>query len=86
MEAPEDFKNLGATRKKFIQKMTGKFLYLGRVIDGTLLTPLSTIASQQGSPTEDTMNRPQHLLDYITTQEDAVLSYHENDMLLTVHV
>ena len=75
MEAPEDFKNLGATRKKFIQKMTGKFLYLGRVIDGTLLTPLSTIASQQGSPKEDTMDRTQHILDYIATKEDAVLKH-----------
>ena len=37
--------------QKFIQKVTGKFLYLGRAIDSTLLTPLSAIASQQAAPT-----------------------------------
>ena len=45
MDEPEEFKELDATGKKFIQRVTGKFLYLGRAIDGTLLTPLSAIAS-----------------------------------------
>ena len=36
----------------------GKFLYLGRAVDGTILTPLSAIASKQSSPTEDTLHKP----------------------------
>ena len=32
---------LGKTEQNFIQKVTGKFLYLGRAVDSTLLTPLS---------------------------------------------
>jgi hypothetical protein len=47
----------------------GQALYLGRANDGTLLTPLSTIASQQSPSNEDTMDRTQHFLDYIVTQE-----------------
>ena len=85
MDEPEEFKELDAAGKKFIQKVTGKCLHLGRAIDGTLLTPLSAIASMQSSPTEDTMNRTKHLLDYIATQEDAVVTYHANGMTLAAH-
>jgi hypothetical protein len=31
--------------KKFIQQVCGKFLFLGRVVDSTLLCPISAIAS-----------------------------------------
>ena len=85
MDIPEEYEDLSAAGKKFIQQVTGKFLYLGRAIDGTLLTPLSAIASQQGSPTKDTMDRTKHFLDYMATQEDAVLTYHASDMILAVH-
>ena len=49
--------------KKFIQQVCGKFLFLGRAVDSTLLFPISAIASQSVSPTEDTMRQ--------THQEDA---------------
>jgi hypothetical protein len=71
--------------QKFIQKVTGKFLYLGRSVDTTLLTPLSAIAAKQASPTEETMERTRKLLDYIASQEDAVITYHASDMVLAVH-
>ena len=85
MDIPEEFEDLDAAGKKFIQQVTGKLLYLGRALDGTLLTPLSAIASQQGSPTKDTMDRTKHFLDYMATHEDTVLTYHASDMILTVH-
>ena len=44
MDKPEEFREVDAAEKKFIQQATGKFLYLGRAIDGTLLTSLSAIA------------------------------------------
>ena len=47
-DAPES-PPLDKTEQKFVQKVTGKFLYLGRAIDSTLLTPLSAIASQHSS-------------------------------------
>lgn len=41
--------------KKFIQHVNGKFLYLGRAVDLTILTALSALAAQQLAPTEETM-------------------------------
>jgi len=71
--------------KRFIQQVYGKFLFLGRAVDSTLLCPISTIASQSSKPTKDTMRYTLQLLDYLATQEDAMLSYHASDMVLAVH-
>ncbi len=71
--------------KCFIQQVCGKLLLLGRAVDSTLLCPISAIASQSSKPTTDTMQQTLQLLDYLATQEDAVLSYHASDMLLAVH-
>ena len=61
------------TEKKFIQKVCGKFLLYGRAIDSTVLTPISAIASQSANPTKETLAHNNQLLDYLTTQEEAVL-------------
>jgi hypothetical protein len=54
--------------KRFIQQVCGKFLFLGRAVDSTLLCPISTIASQSSKPTEDTMQQTLQLLNYLATQ------------------
>ncbi len=71
--------------KKFIQKVCGKFLFLARAVGPTLLCPISAIASQSANPTTDTMKQTQQLLDYIASQEDAVITYHASDMILAAH-
>jgi hypothetical protein len=71
--------------KRFIQQVCSKFLFLGRAVDSTLLCPISPIASQSSKPAEDTMCQTLHLLNYLVTQEDAVLSYHASNMVLAVH-
>jgi hypothetical protein len=71
--------------KHFIQQVCGKFLFLGRAVDSTLLCPISAIASQLSKPTTVTMQQTLQLLDYLATQEDAVLSYHASDMILAAH-
>ena len=76
---------LDAKGKKFIQQVCGKFLFLGRAVDSTLLCPISAIASQSSKPTEDTMKQTKQLLDYIATQEEAVLTYNASEMKLAVH-
>ena len=40
--------------QKYIQKVNGKFLRYAQGVDGTLLTPLSALASQQAKPTTET--------------------------------
>ena len=71
--------------KKFIQKVNGKFLYLGRAVDLTILTALSSLASQQAAPTDETKRRAMQLLDYLATQEEAVLTYRASNMVLAIH-
>jgi hypothetical protein len=76
---------VGDKEKKHIQKVTGKFLWYGRGVDGTILTPLSAIAAKQSQPTVNTINRSQQIMDYLATQEPAVLTYRKSDMVLAVH-
>ena len=47
-----------------VQKVTGNFLWYAQAIDGTILTPLSTLTAQQAHPTTETMKKVKHFLDY----------------------
>jgi hypothetical protein len=55
------------------------------MVDCTLLCPISAITLQSSKTTEDTMQHTLQLLNYLATQEDAVLSYHASNMVLAVH-
>ena len=76
---------VGPEEQKHLQQVNGKFLWYARGVDGTLLTPLSALTSQQAKPTTETMKRAQQFLDYIATQEPAVLTYRKSDMILSIH-
>jgi hypothetical protein len=71
--------------KKFIQEVTGVFLFLAQAVGGTMLTPLSSLASEQASPTELTMEKWLQFLDYATTQDNAILTYKASNMILAIH-
>jgi len=70
---------------KFIQQVVGKFLYLARGVDCTILPALSSLSSQQAEPTETTLQRAHQLLHYLASQEEAILTYSASDMVLAVH-
>jgi hypothetical protein len=76
---------LDAQGKCFIQQLCGKFLFLGRAIDSTLLCPISALAAQSSNPTEDTIRCATQLLDYLGTHEEAILTYNASNMILAVH-
>ena len=76
---------LSSKDKTFIQQVTGVFLFLGRAVDSTLLMPLSAIASEQANPTEATMQKCKQFLDYVASQEEAVLTFRASDMILAIH-
>ena len=76
---------LDAKGKLFIQQVTGTFLYYARAVDATMLMALSTIASDQASPTERTMKKTLKFLDYVASHPDAVLTYNASSMVLNVH-
>jgi len=67
-----------------IQSIVGSCLYYGRAMDGTILTSLNDIGSQQAKPTEDTNQEAAWLLDYLHTHPDAVLLFKASDMILYV--
>ena len=71
--------------KKQIQEIVGSLLYYARAVDCTMLPALNAIATQQSTPTENTMKAVTHLLNYATTHPNAVLRYRASDMILHVH-
>ena len=60
-------------------------MFLGRLVESTLLFTISAIASQSTNPNEETIKQTQQLLDYILTQEEAIITYSAGDMKLAVH-
>eukprot|EP00956_Cyclotella_meneghiniana_P038365 scaffold152976_cov64-Cyclotella_meneghiniana.AAC.2 len=83
---PEDTTpKLNKDKKRFIQEVTGTFLFYARAIDSTMLTALSALASEQANPTEATMTKCKQFLDYAATQEEAVVTYKASDMKLAIH-
>jgi hypothetical protein len=75
----------GPEAQKHVQKVNGKFLWYAQGVYGTLLTPLSALASQQSKPTTETMKRVRQFLDFCATQEPTVLTYRKSDMVLSIH-
>ena len=76
---------LGPEDKRFIQQVTGTFLYYARAVDSTMLVALSSIAAQQADPTEETMRKTLKFLDYVTTHPDAILTFSASNMILNIH-
>eukprot|EP00804_Cyclotella_cryptica_P013341 CCRYP_005117-RA/>CCRYP_005117-RA protein AED:0.46 eAED:0.46 QI:0/0/0/1/0/0/3/0/101 len=55
----------------FIQEVIG----YTRAIDCTMLTALSSLATQQAKPTQTTLQHINRFLDYAMTHQDAVIIY-----------
>jgi len=60
-------------------------LYYARAVDPTILLALSSIATEQAKPTENTSEKVKQLLDYCATQEDAIITYKASKMILCIH-
>jgi hypothetical protein len=84
-KGPDTTAKLGPEDKLFIQQVTGTFLYYARAVDSTMLVALSAIASDQASPTKNTMRKCLQFLDYVATHPDAILTFKRSNMVLNVH-
>ena len=83
---PEDTSpKLNKEQTKFVQEVTGVFLYYARAVDSTMLVALSAIAAEQGNPTENTLAKVKQFLDYAATHPEAVVTYKKSNMVLAVH-
>ena len=76
---------LGKANTKYIQQVVGSFLYYARAIDMTILMALSAIAAEQAKPTEKTMHRVRHLLDYMHSNPNAIIQFRASDIILNIH-
>jgi len=81
----DDSPPLDKAGKKFIQEVTGVFLFLTRAVDLTMLTPLSALPSKQATPTKQTKEKCLQFLDYVASQDDAIIAYRASDMKLAIH-
>ncbi len=54
-------------------------------MDAIILVSLSSLVSTQSTPTKDIIQQTCHLLDYVATHPDAILSYAKSNMILSVH-
>jgi hypothetical protein len=87
--------NLSQTRKsppplnkeatKYTQAVAGTLLYYARAVDPTILPALSTIGTEQATPTQATIETIKQLLDYCATQEEAIITYSASKMILCIH-
>jgi hypothetical protein len=70
---------------KYVQAVAGILLYYARAVNMTILMTLSSIATEQAKPTQETMKEVKQLLDYCTTQEDAIITYNMSKIILAIH-
>ena len=68
----------------YIQKVVGKFLYLGRAIDNTTLHSLNEIAIATTKGTEATLAAVEHFLNYMASNPSPKLQFRASDMILHV--
>ena len=81
---PDTSKPLDKAQTKRIQEICGTFLYQARAVNPPILVALGTIASQQASPTEATLQAATQLLDYVATHPDPIIRFTRSEMQLEI--
>ena len=74
-EQLDDSPKLDNADTKYIQQVAGTLLYYGPAVDTTILSALSSIATEHAAPTERMMLKVKQLLDYCASQEEAIITY-----------
>jgi hypothetical protein len=70
---------------KHVQAVVVTILYYSRAVDSTILTALSSLATDQAKPTQKAMEKENQLLDYCTRQEEVIITYNKSKIILVVH-
>ncbi len=58
----------------------GTLLYYAHAVNSTILTALSSLATEQAKPMQKTMEKVKQLLDYCASQEEAIITYNKSKM------
>ena len=81
----EDLTNkLNEEQIKFIQRVTGKFLFYARAIDDTMLHAINDIASSTANGTEATLAATRYFLNYAACNPNGQIIYRASDMILRI--
>jgi hypothetical protein len=84
-ESQDDSPLLNKEDTKHVQTVVGTLLYYARAVDSTILTALISLATEQAKPMQKMMEKVKQLLDYCTSQEEAIITYNKCKMILVVH-
>jgi hypothetical protein len=79
-------KNLPIRRLKKVQNIIGSILYYARAVDMMVLMVLSTIASEQITGMENTMEKAYQVLDYLATHPDGAVQFQASNMVINIHL
>jgi len=73
---------LDMEEKKFVHQVCGTFLYYyyEMAVYESMLVALSSISSQQTSPTADTLKKTQLFLDYVASHSDEIFIFRPSNM------
>jgi hypothetical protein len=82
---PDTTRKLDKDEIKKIQQIVGSILYYVSAVDMTVLMALSTIASEQTTGTERTMEKALQVLDYLATHPNAKVKFRASDMVMNIH-
>ena len=69
---------------KHVQDIFGTLIYYELVVNPTIVTDLSAIASCQAKGTEVVLNACHQLLYYVATNPNAAAQFHASDMILAL--
>ena len=73
-KATDESPPLSKEHNVFVQEVTVTLLYYAREVDPTMLTSLGSIKSKQDNQTDQKIHKVKQLLDYASTQTDAVIT------------
>jgi hypothetical protein len=77
-------KQLQAEQIKFLQRVTGKFLFYARAIDNTMLHAINDIATATINGTEQTLAAAKYFLNYAASNPDGEIIFRASDMILRI--
>jgi hypothetical protein len=63
----------------------GALLYYARAVNPTIMTAISSLASQHSTATEETESKLTQLLDYCVTHPNFTIRYKTSEMILNIH-
>ena len=71
--------------KLYLQTAIGIFRYFAEAVAPLLIVPFSKISSQQASPTKNTMQQLERILNWISDHPNSAIRYHPSNMQLCIH-